>query len=111
VVRNRQAEFARLFDRHGIEYRTLTGDRTEWAVEFAYDGSKSRSGAPIDHFGERPTRLRASIGDLWVSTDQPRGRLAALILEPRSNSSLFRSPRYAQVVVPGKSLPVYRVPK
>jgi hypothetical protein len=111
LVRGNQAELAALFDRHGIEYRTLEASRTEWAVEFAPDRSKTRAALPIDRFGERPMRLRTLSGDLWVSTDQPRGRLAALILEPRSTSSLFRSSRYAQLAVPGKSLPIYRIPR
>jgi hypothetical protein len=56
-------------------------------------------------------RVTGRPGDLWIDLDQPRGRLAALILEPRSNSSLFRTPEYSQFVVAGKVLPIYRVPR
>jgi len=111
VVRDNQAELAAFFDRHGIAYHTLDEVRTDWAIEFVHDSAKTRAAAPIDQFSERPVRLRAQTGDLWVSMDQPRGRLAALILEPRSTSTLFRTPQYAQLVVPGKSLPVYRIPR
>jgi hypothetical protein len=111
VVREHQAEFAALFNRHGIEYQTLDAARTEWAIEFPADGGKARASAPADRFGERPMRLRAAPGDLWIDMDQPRGRLAALILEPRSTSSLFRAQRYAPLAIPGKPLPIYRIPR
>ncbi len=111
LVRANQAELAELFDRHGIEYRTLDAVRTEWAIEFSHDRARARATSPVDKLREQPVRLRAMPGDLWVSVDEPRGRLAALILEPRSTSSVFRTPQYAPLVVPGKSLPVYRVPR
>ncbi|MCI0334488.1 MAG: M14 family metallocarboxypeptidase [Planctomycetes bacterium] len=111
LIRKNQAELAELFDRHGIEYRTLDAVRTEWAIEFAYDSAKARATSPVDKLREQPVRLRALPGDLWVGVDQPRGRLAALILEPRSTSSIFRTSPYAQLVVRGKSLAVYRVPR
>jgi hypothetical protein len=111
VVRDHQAELSALFDLHGIEYRTLDEARTEWAVEFAYDSAKKRGAAIIDQYNERPVRVRALPGDLWVSLDQPRGRLAALILEPRSTSSLFRTAHYVQLCTPDESLPIYRIPR
>jgi hypothetical protein len=111
VVRENQAEIGALLNRHDIAYRTLDSARGEWAVEFVPDHSRSRNVTPADKLRERPIRLRALPGDLWVSTDQPRGRLAALLLEPRSTSSLFRSKAYSSLVAPGKSLPVCRVPR
>jgi hypothetical protein len=111
VVRDHQAELSALFDRHGIVYHTLEVARTEWAAEFAHDSAKKRSAAVIDQFTERPVRLRALPGYLWVSLNQPRGRLAALILEPRSTSNLFRTPQYMQLCTPGESLPIYRIPR
>lgn len=111
VVRDHHAELSAFFDRHGIVYHTLDEARTEWAVEFAHDSAKKPSEEVVDQFRERPVRLRALPGDLWVSLDQPRGRLAALILEPRSTSNLFRTPRYVQLCTPGESLPIYRIPQ
>jgi hypothetical protein len=111
VVRDNQAEIAALLDRHGIAYRVLDEARSEWAVEFVPDASRARSAVPADKLRERPIRLRALPGDLWVDIDQPRGRLAALIFEPRSTSSLFRSKAYASLAAPGKTLPVSRVPR
>jgi hypothetical protein len=111
VVRDQQAEIGELLDRHGIAYRTLEEARSEWAVEFVPGGVRTKSTAPADKLRERPLRFRALPGDLWVSVEQPRGRLAALLLEPRSTSSVFRSKAYSSLVSPGKSLPVVRVPR
>jgi hypothetical protein len=65
----------------------------------------------LDRAREQRKRVTAQPGDLWIDLDQDRGRLAALILEPRSNSSLFRGPQYSPLVTPGKPLPIYRVPR
>jgi Zinc carboxypeptidase len=111
IVRGNQADLAELLDRHGIEYRTVERARTEWVVEFAPGGGKAKATAPVDKFHERVVRLRVLPGDLWVDVNQSRGRLAALIFEPRSTSSLFRTAHYAPLVTPGKSLPICRVPR
>jgi hypothetical protein len=113
VIRDHQADIAALLDRHGIAYSTLTESRSEWAVEFVPGNrtARAKDAAEVDKLRERPMRLRADSGDLWISVDQPRGRLAALLLEPRSTSSLFRSPAYKSLVSPGKSLGVVRVPR
>jgi hypothetical protein len=110
VVHGHQAELAKLLDRHGIAYHRIGDAQNEWAVKFAPGNAKPRAAAAIDRLGERSSHFRALPGDLWVSLDQPRGRLAALILEPRSTSSLFRMPPYAQLCKPGETLPVYRIP-
>jgi hypothetical protein len=111
VVHDHQPELAKLLDRHGIEYHKLDETRSEWAIEFAPNGEKPRAAAVVDRLGERSIHLRALPGDLWVSVDQPRGRLAALVLEPQSTSSLFRMSQYTQLCKPGERLPVYRIPR
>ena len=106
VVRSHQAEIAALFDRQGIRYRTL-----EIAAVGPGGRIDRRPRRGLHHTSDstcstrcrirRSTRsasdasaLTAKPGDLWIDLDQQRGRLAALILEPRSNSSLFRAPEY-----------------
>jgi hypothetical protein len=123
VVRAHQAEIAPLLDRQGIRYRTLKSPRTFHAVEFVAgpaspalqpattDLLEAIPNVTLDRAREQRKRLAARPGDLWIDLDQQRGRLAALILEPRSNSSLFRGPEYSQLVTPGKVLPIYRVPR
>jgi hypothetical protein len=111
VVHDKHPELGKLLDRQGIAYDTLDNVRTEWAVKFAPDRDKVRAAEPIDRLAERSILLRALPGDLWISVDQPRGRLAALIFEPRSTSNVFRMPQYVQLCMPGKPLPVYRIPR
>jgi hypothetical protein len=111
VVHDHQAQLARALDRHGIQYHTLREARNEWAIKFAPDRAKVRNAEPVDQLGESSVSLRVLPGDLWISVDQPRGRLAALLLEPQSTSSLFRMPQYVQFCRPGETLPVYRIPR
>jgi hypothetical protein len=111
VVRDEQAEIRELLDRHGIAYRTLDEARSDWAVEFVPGEVRTAASAPAEKLRERALRFRALPGDLWIAVDQPRGRLASLLLEPRSTSSIFRSKAYSSLVAPGKPLPVVRVPR
>ncbi|MEX2093264.1 MAG: DUF2817 domain-containing protein [Pirellulales bacterium] len=127
VVRAHQAELGALLDRQGIRYRTLDAPRKVRAVEFiagppavASDATPGATptamigaipNATLDQARERGVRVQARPGDLWIDLDQPRGRLAALLLEPRSKSSLFRTPEYSRLVAAGKVMPIYRVPR
>ena len=106
LIRGHQIEFGALFDQQGIEYRTLDSDRTDWAVEF-----KADSTARLNDVQESVTKVRAQPGDLWVDVDQPRGRLAALLLEPRSTSSLFQTLEFARQIEANHTLPVVRIPR
>ena len=58
--------------------------------------------------GEERRELPA--GTLRVDLAQPAGRLAALLLEPRSSTGVFRAPRLAGALAPGDELPVLREP-
>jgi hypothetical protein len=123
VIRSHQAEIAALLDRQGIRYRTLESPRSVQGVEFIAgpdvavlrtSGSTlldTMSNPTLDKVRERRVRVKAKPGDLWIDLHQDRGRLAALILEPRSNSSLFRTPQYFPLVAVGQPLPIYRVPR
>lgn len=123
VVRAHQAEIAALLDHQGIQYRKLKSPRTVQAIEWIAgpeQAAPSVSASDVldilpnpmfDKSRERRVQLKAKPGDLWIDLNQQRGRLAALILEPRSNSSLFRAPKYSALITPGKTLPVYRVPR
>jgi len=50
------------------------------------------------------------LGDLRVPFPQPAARLAALLLEPRSTTGIFRSRAFADGLAPGDELPVLRLP-
>lgn len=127
VIRAHQAQIAELLDRQGIRYERLESPRTMRAVAFDVSRSQVRfhvaASAPpsaaalaetieaLDRVQEQSAPIEALPGDLWIDLDQPRGRFAALILEPRSGSSLFRSAAYLHLFGPGKTLPVVRIPR
>jgi hypothetical protein len=110
LVRAHQPELGGLLDRHGIVYRVLDAARTDWAIEFAAAPAAATADAALDGVRERAVRVRAHAGDLWIDLNQPRGRLAALLLEPRSTSSLLRTAGYLPLVAAGKVLPIFRIP-
>jgi hypothetical protein len=126
LVRDHQSEIAKLLDRQGIHYERLEGPRTMRGVAFdvpsANVGFQSTAAASptaaasqatmnsLDHVREQRTRIQAAPGDLWIDLKQPRGRFAALILEPRSGSSLFRTAANETLVSPGENLPIVRIP-
>lgn len=127
LVRGHQTEIANLLDRQGIQYRRLEQPRTYRGVAFDVAEAKVRfqkiaSSVPtsaaspstlhsLDRVHEQVSQVQAAPGDLWIDLDQPRGRFASLIFEPRSGSSLFRSAAYEHLVRPGISLPVVRIPR
>lgn len=58
---------------------------------------------------ERETLVRLPAGTLWINVRQPRRRLASLLLEPRSNSSLFERRDFAPLVKTGEDFFVLRI--
>ncbi|MDH3287991.1 MAG: M14 family zinc carboxypeptidase [Betaproteobacteria bacterium] len=60
---------------------------------------------------EREALVRLPAGALWVSLRQPARRLIPLLLEPRSNSSLYEHRDHASLVVPGQDFFVLRIPQ
>lgn len=111
VVRDPQGEIAVLLSQHGIAFQTVDAARDAWGVQFVPDETKFRVAVASNRPQERMALLQLQPGDLWVSLDQPRGRLAALILEPASTSSIFLASRYSPLFSPERPLPVYRVPR
>jgi len=58
---------------------------------------------------ERKQLVRLQPGTLWVDLRQPRRRLASLLLELRSNSSLFEHRDFAPLVKAGEDFFVLRI--
>ena len=58
---------------------------------------------------ERHIALSCKPGDLWIDVAQPFGKLAVILLEPLSSSSLFRAPPYSETLEPGKEFFICRV--
>jgi hypothetical protein len=108
LLRGPQPEIAALLDRQGIRYEQLKSPRSFQGVEFL---AKPEASSILSNVQERRVRVQAKPGDLWIDAGQTRGRLAALILEPGSASSLFHVPAYSASVNAQKPLPVYRIPR
>jgi hypothetical protein len=111
LVRAHDSDLRALLERHAVAYRVLEAPRSDWVVDFEAVPAATRAGATLDNVRERTLRVRAEPGDLWIDLSKTQGRLAALLLEPRSTSSVWRKPEYAARVVPEKTLPIYRVPR
>jgi hypothetical protein len=111
VVRDHQDEIGAWLERHGVEIRTLDAPRSMTGVEFDAGPAAALPDATLDKTRQRDALVEMRAGDLWVDLDQPRARLAALLLEPRSTSCLFRTPEHYPLVSPGKTLPVCRIPR
>ena len=60
---------------------------------------------------ETKKTINIESGALFMDLAQPNGRAAALLLNPRSPSSLFRTPEYAGLLLPNQEFFVYRTYK
>jgi hypothetical protein len=108
VVRGNQSDLRALLDRQGIQYLVLWEPRIEWAMGFAPGRLNESVPAMLDGASEYVTRVTAEVGDLWIDPAQIRSRLAALILEPHSESSVWRKPEFA-AALGADELPVFRI--
>lgn len=108
LIRAPQAELCALLDLQQINYQFVVEPRTDWAVEFAID-SAATADTTLGKVRERVVRVRARPGDVWLDLAQPRGRLAAILLEPNSTSGLLRTSKYASLITADKVLPIYRI--
>ena len=55
--------------------------------------------------------LTIARGSLLIDLFQPNGRTAALLLDPRSISSIFRYPEYARLVKPEEEFLFIALPR
>jgi hypothetical protein len=96
-----------LLDRHGIRY---------WRVEqpTSIEVAAMRVAAVpnildrVEASAESLHSIVAEAGSLFIDLAQPQGRIAALLLDPRATSSVFRYPEYAALVTPEEEFFVYR---
>ncbi len=114
VVTGHQDALAPLLARHGIDFRVLDSPVTAGTLGFTLDASLTTEPAVrsrlLDETTAQPATTSPGPGDLWIDVAQPRGRLAVLLLEPASTSSIWRSESYGRLLRPGEPLPIRRVP-
>ena len=97
-----QQVFARLLDSHGFAYHTLTA---------ALERSLMVQDMPVAGAAWPAARCqvrRVPAGSLQVPVTGPRARLLALLLEPRSTSSVFHYGAFAQLLSAGCECFVWR---
>jgi hypothetical protein len=114
VVTAHQQTIRRLLDRHRIASEVLAAP-TETAIVVprvvAAEPVAGRHGWDYTRYAlvERTAAATVPAGSLWIPLDQPAGRLLPLLLDPRSNSSVFQEPAYAPLVRVGEDFFVARV--
>lgn len=106
LVTREQKRIGALLDRHHIDYEALDSAQTFTVLAARY--------APQMNITERVRTLGAEqksvtvpAGTLLVDTNQTNGRIALLLLDPRSTSSVFRYPEYGAALDPAREHFVY----
>jgi len=101
-------------DTHGIAYETLNGSRAIDVEAFVVD-STTAAARPFQGvnertaFGHNETKSwQAPVGTLRIPLNQPLGRLAFYLLEPRSDDGLVDWAQMDRYLEPGEDYPVYR---
>jgi hypothetical protein len=95
-----------LLDRHGVRYAIEDAPRPVEVDALRLTARPPLAGQAALEPAERKT-LTVGAGSLRVDLAQPAGRLALLLLDPRSISSVFRYPQYARWVAPGDEFFIY----
>ncbi|MGR9107333.1 MAG: M14 family metallopeptidase [Gammaproteobacteria bacterium] len=96
-VTREAAAIQEILSRHGVEAQTLTKPLqiAVTAMRFQpFSDLKQR----VKVLGREPRILQAEVGTLAIDLAQPNGRLVPLLLDPRSTSSIFRYPHFAEMI-------------
>lgn len=113
-----QSAIARVLERHRIGYEVLGETRQceatipHVALRELVPGARGEE-TWRTRIDERKARVTLPAGTLWIPLAQPARRLIPLLLEPRSNSSIFEHPSaaedYSDLVAAGRDFFVLRM--
>lgn len=107
VITRHQDRLRPMLERHGIHYWSVAQPTAAEVI-----AARFKPRANIYERSEVLAETRRSLdiepGGLFIDLSQPSGRTAALLLDPRATSSLFRYPEFAALVVPDEEFFVYR---
>lgn len=109
LVTNHRARIRPLLDAQGIRYQTLEAPQSFRVIEQRFTAAADGTGGYLVVPHSAAIDLKAPVGSLVIGSDQRRGRQAMLLLDPRSDSSLFRDPQFAALLDPQRPPPVYLV--
>ena len=93
--------------RHGLHFEHLPQATTLRVVEQMVEQVFADGDLALKTV-ERERTMQMPAGTLRIPLAQPCGRLAALLFEPVSSSTVFGYPAYRRLLCPGEPLPVYR---
>lgn len=110
VVVEHADEIARVLERHGIVFEA-TPDALASEVTVSRFTVMPDTHSRATQVSSEEREVLAPPGSLVIDLAQARGRLAVLLLDPRSNSSIFRFPRFAAMVQPDRDFFVHAVSK
>lgn len=108
IVTAQQRLIGEVLGRHHVEYQTLSAPRQVQVLAGRYAVQPNIT-ERVQLLSAEARTLNAPAGSLLIDTAQPYGRVAVMLLDPRSTSSLFRYPAYAALVDPGREHFVYPV--
>lgn len=108
VITEYLPEMARFLDAQFIRYETVQNTKTVTATLNHYAWGKSMlDGATL--LASKTQQVQLKPGALLVDLSQPQGRTAMLLLDPRSNSTVFMYPEYQTMFSQSKTFFVYLV--
>lgn len=106
IITAHMAMFRDLLERHGIQFSEMTGTRVIRATVHRFTAS-SEEKQPFALAASSEHHVEVPPGSLAISLRQSHGRLVRALLEPRSNSSVFRYPSYARLLQPEQEFFIY----
>ncbi|SFE03750.1 M14 family metallocarboxypeptidase [Nitrosomonas sp. Nm166] len=106
VITHHQDVIRPVLERHHVNHWRVLQSITAEVIAIHVKGRSN-----IVERAELLAEIRKSIsvkpGDLFIDLAQSNGRQAALLLDPRSTSSIFRYPEFAKLVVPEEEFFIY----
>lgn len=109
LVVNEHVDVLRPFlDRHQVKYRQLmTSLEVSATVNQYHPPATVKDGATLSATSEKVVLLDS--GALLIDMQQPLGRMAMLLLDPRSTSSAFRLPPFAPLLESERDFFIYQL--
>ncbi|MBI2800093.1 MAG: DUF2817 domain-containing protein [Gammaproteobacteria bacterium] len=96
-----------LLERHDINFWSVSQPLTAEVIASRF-GPVSNAAARWENTQQTKASIDLSPHNLLIDLAQPNGRYAALLLDPRSTSSVFRTPEYAALLKPDEDFFIYR---